>query len=125
MTARKSFRLRIVKARYKPQQFKAVADLVQDIAGILGDHLEEVVVTKHPQKVIYLVKYYVNDDFPNDKIGDIIKQVELKILEIANEYFEGKRGTFAFTFKLEERNEEQPINGSGNQEVNQEPVPSQ
>ena len=117
MVARKSFRLRIVKARYKPQQFKAVASLVQDVADILGDHLEEVVVTKHPQKVIYLVKYYVNYDFPDDKIGDVIKQVELKILEIANEYFEGKRGTFAFTFRNEQINEERPINGNKEQET--------
>ena len=99
----KVFKLRIVKGKFTPEQFDALIDIVNTIKSMIGDSLTLVTLAKHPNRVIYILRFYVSDDFPDEKASEILKEVDLKIVDIVHSHFEGKRNVIALSFAEEDQ----------------------
>ena len=98
----KVLKLRIVKGKFTPEQFRALDDIINTILSRLEGKIDLITVAKHPQRVIYIIRFYLTSDASDDEVHEVLKEVDLKIVDIVHDYFEGKRNVIALSYAEEE-----------------------
>ena len=96
----KVFKLRVVKGKYTAEQFKALLGLLNKIIEEIGDSVTGITVAKHQSNPIFIYRFYVND-IDLEKIKEVMKQIDLMIVDITHKYFDGKRNIFSFVMTEE------------------------